>query len=158
MMESVSVGHQATLSDQLAALPFTAAPAPPFRIVDSFAGIGLAMTVGARDVDPEGTQPSLIIVYDPDIVDDPAELRTNPRPARFLGNPQVESRTQVTFAGLDGILLNGRCDGHRRFSQYMAVTSENKMITLAFVTAESDFGGLEPAVETIANSVSMKRN
>ena len=71
MMESVSVGREATLADKLAALPFTATPAPPFRILDSLAGATLGMTVGDRDVDPERTQPSIVIAYEPALVDDP---------------------------------------------------------------------------------------
>ncbi len=153
MMESVSVGRQGTLSDKLAALPFTATATPPFRIVDSLAGAVLGMTVGDKDLDPTRSQPMLVIA----MVDDPAELENNPKAARSLGNPQIESRKQVNFAGISGILLNGRCEGHRRFSQYMAVTHDNRLITMVFEAPESSFDGLTPAVEAISGSVAIKR-
>jgi hypothetical protein len=156
MMESVSLGAQATLADKLAALPFTATAAPPFRIVDSLAGAVLGMTVGDKDVDPARSQPTLAIAYEPATVDDPAELERNPTPARSLGNPRIESRKPVNFAGISGILLNGRCDGHRRFSQYMAVTHDKRLITMVFAAPESGFDGLTPTVEVIAGSVAIK--
>jgi hypothetical protein len=158
MMESVSVGRQSTLADKLAALPFSATPAPPFRILDSLAGAVLGMTVGDKDVDPERTQPSVIIAYEPALVDDPAELERNPRPPHSLGNPQIDSRKPVTFAGISGILLNGHADGNRRFVQYMAVTREKKLITMVYVAPQPGFDGLKPAAEAIARSVVLKLN
>jgi hypothetical protein len=118
----------------------------------------LGMTVGDKDVDPERTQPSLAIAYEPALVDDPAELERNPRPPHSLGNPQVESRKPVKFAGISGILLNGRCDGERRFLQYMAVTEDRKLITMVYDAPASRFDGLKPAVEAIASSVALRRN
>jgi hypothetical protein len=156
MMQSVSVGPQATLADKLAALPFTATAVPPFRIVDSLAGAVLGMTVGDKDVDPSRSQPTLAIAYEPAIVEDPAEFERNPTPARSLGNPQVESRRPVNFAGISGILLNGRCDGQRRFSQYMAVTRDKRLITLVYAAPAASFDGLMPAVEAISGSVAIK--
>jgi hypothetical protein len=158
MMESVSVGGKAPLSDQLAALPFTAAVSPPFRIFGSAMGAVLGMTVGEKDVDPERTQPMLLISYEPQAVDDPAEIEIRPRPIKSLGQAEIESKTRVAFAGLSGILLNGRCEGHRRFLQYMAVTSEHRLIVMAFVAPDSEFDGLKSAVETIAGSVSLRHN
>jgi len=156
MMESVSFGRQPTLADKLAQLPFTATAAPPFRIVDSLAGAVLGMTVGDKDVDPMRSQPMLAIAYEPAIVDDPAELERNPMPVPSLGNPQIESRRPVKFAGISGILLNGRCDGHRRFLQYMAVTHDKRLITMVFAAPESSFDGLTPTVEAISRSVAIK--
>jgi hypothetical protein len=158
MMESVSVGQKATLTDKLAALPFSATPAPPFRILDSLAGAALGMTVGDKDVDPERTQPQVIIAYEPALVDDPAELERNPAPPHSLGNPQIESRKPAKFAGISGLLLNGRCDGQRRFLQYMAVTKDKKLITMVYVAPEPGFDGLKPAAEAIAKSVVIKQN
>ena len=92
------------------------------------------------------------------LVDDPAELERNPMPPHSLGHPQIESRKPVKFAGISGILLNGRCDGERRFLQYMAVTKDRKLITMVYDAPKSGFDGLKPAVETIAGSVILKRN
>jgi hypothetical protein len=158
MMESVSVGREATLADKLAALPFSATPAPPFRIFDILLGAVLGMTVGDKDVDPERAQPTVFIAYEPALVDDPAELERNPMPSQSLGNPQIESRKPVKFAGLTGILLNGRCDGNRRFLQYMAVTGENKLITMVYAAPAAGFDDLKPAAEAIASSVILKLN
>ncbi|SHL19922.1 hypothetical protein SAMN05444159_5284 [Bradyrhizobium lablabi] len=158
MMESVVVGQKATLADKLAALPFSATPAPPFRILDSLAGAALGMTVGDKDVDPERTQPQVIIAYEPALVDDPAELERNPTPPHSLGNPQIESRKNVKFAGISGMLLNGRCDGGRRFLEYLAVTKDRKLIAMVFVAPEPSFDGLKEAVEAIASSVVVKPN
>lgn len=158
MMESVSITSQATFADKLAALPFTATTAPPFRIVDSLAGAVLSMTVGDKDVDPALTQPMLAISYEPSIIGDPVELEKNFTPSRSLGNPQIESRRSINFAGISGILLNGRCDGNRRFLQYMAVTSDKKLITMVFAAPEPSFDGLKQVVETVAGSVNLKRN
>jgi hypothetical protein len=158
MMESVVIGQKASLADQLAALPFSATPAPPFRIVDSLAGAVLGMTVGDKDVDPERTQPQVMIAYEPALVDDPAELERNPTPPHSLGNPQIESRKPVQFAGISGFLLNGRCDSQRRFLQYMAVTKDKKLITMVYVAPEASFDGLKPAAEAIAKSVVIRLN
>jgi hypothetical protein len=156
MMQSVSIGRAASLTDKIAALPFTATPAPPFRILDSLAGATLSMTVGDKDVDPERTQPWLAIAYEPALVEDPAELERNPTPPRSLGHPRIESRQPVKFAGISGLLLNGRCDGERRFLQYMAVTRDHKLITMVYDAPEPGFDGLRPAVEAIAASVILK--
>jgi hypothetical protein len=100
----------------------------------------------------------VIIAYEPALVDDPAELERNPRPPHSLGNPQIDSRKPVTFAGISGILLNGHADGNRRFVQYMAVTREKKLITMVYVAPQPGFDGLKPAAEAIARSVVLKLN
>jgi hypothetical protein len=155
MMESVSVGNPTNMADKLAALPFSVAAAPPFRILDSLAGTALGMTVGDKDVDPARTQPVLIIAYELYELEDPADLERIPMP-KALRNPQIESRIAVKFAGYNGLLLNGRSDGGRRFSQYMALTGSKRVITMLVEATESEYDGLKPAVETIAKSVAIK--
>ena len=75
---------------------------------------------------------------------------------KALRNLQVESRIEVRFAGYNGLLLNGRSDGGRRFSQYMAMTRSKRVITMLVEAKESEYDGLKPAIEAIANSVAIK--
>ena len=113
------------------------------------------MTVGDKDVDPARTQPVLVIAYELYELEDPADLERIPMP-NALRNPQIESRIAVKFAGYNGLLLNGRSDGGRRFSQYMALTDSKRVITMLVEATESQYDGLKPAVETIAKSVAIK--
>lgn len=64
MMASVRLGRPASREEQINALPFSAKPAPPFRLARAYSGLSLGLTVGDKDVDPKGEQPWILISYE----------------------------------------------------------------------------------------------
>jgi hypothetical protein len=63
MLKTVSLGAEPTLDQKLSALPFRVRATEPFRVVDTFGGLGVLMTSGPLNVDPKGQQPMLIVSY-----------------------------------------------------------------------------------------------
>lgn len=160
MVTSVSLGAEATLEQKLEALPFHIRASEPFRVVDTFGGLGVLMTAGSLNVDPKSEQPMLIATYQtsgqigPDQLGDAAEklLKTT----RHFETAEITGRDQVRFAGSDGLLFSGthQIDGARkRFVQYMAIGPNGRFVRLIATADEARFETLEPAIRTIADSV-----
>lgn len=59
---SIDFGTPATLEEKLAALPFVLGELGDMRVIDVISQSGVLLTLGEKDVDPEGMQPVLIVV------------------------------------------------------------------------------------------------
>lgn len=160
MVTSVSLGAEPTLEQKLEALPFRIRPSEPFRVIDTFGGLGVLMTAGALDVDPKSEQPMLIATYQTsgqlgqNQLGEAAErlLKTT----RHFESADVTRRDQVRFAGSEGLLLSGthEIDGVRkRFVQYMAIGPNARFLRLIATADEGRFDTLEPAIKAIVDSV-----
>lgn len=160
MVTSVSLGAEPTLEQKLDALPFRIRASEPFRVVDTFGGLGVLMTAGALNVDPKSEQPMLIATYQTsgqiaqDQLGEAAEklLKTT----RHFESATVTRRDQVRFAGADGVLISGThdIDGVRkRFVQYMAIGPQARFLRLIATADAGRFDTLEPAIRTIVDSV-----
>lgn len=60
-LRTIAFRPKASLADQVAALPFTVGDTAGFRPMGVFAGNGLLLTEGPKDVDPEREQPVVIV-------------------------------------------------------------------------------------------------
>lgn len=160
MITTVSLGAEATLDQKLEALPFRIRASEPFRVVDTFGGLGVLMTVGPLNTDPKSEQPMLIATYQTggqigqNQLGETAEklLKTT----RHFENADVTRRDQVRFAGSDGLLFSGthEIDGaHKRFVQYMAIGPNARFVRLIASADEARYETLAPAIAAIADSV-----
>lgn len=60
-LRTIAFRAKASLADQVAALPYTVGDTAGFRPTGVFAGNGLLLTEGPKDVDPEREQPMVIV-------------------------------------------------------------------------------------------------
>lgn len=60
-LRTIAFRPKASVADQVAALPYTIGDTAGFRPAIVFAGNGLVLTEGPKDVDPQGEQPAIII-------------------------------------------------------------------------------------------------
>lgn len=60
-LESIRIGTPLTLAEKVDALPYRLGSTGEMRIVNVFSGNAAILTIGERDVDPQGEQPILII-------------------------------------------------------------------------------------------------
>lgn len=165
MLASVSLqDEEPNVEDKLAALPFGIEPAEPFRVIDTLGGSGVLMMAGELDVDPSGTQPMLIAVYQLSAPIDPNNLEAAAEQSlmqtRDFDTAQIEERRPVEFAGLDGIMLRGThsdpSGGEKSFSQYMAIGDRGRFVRLLASAEKSQFEDLEPSIAAIAGSVAFR--
>ncbi|MDR6817570.1 hypothetical protein J2X76_002746 [Neorhizobium sp. 2083] len=167
MMATVTLGPPASREEQINALPFSVEPAPPFRLAQAYSGLSLGLTVGDKDVDPEGKQPWIAISYEPQPMPSRAALDAFAEkhltdPARFI-NARIESKKAGHIAGLDATVFAGSYEAEigkpprpKRFLMYLAISKKGRTIAMS-VTADKDgLNDLVPAAEAIAQSISIK--
>lgn len=160
MITTVSLGAEATLEQKLEALPFRIRASEPFRVVDTFGGLGVLMTAGPLNVDSKSEQPMLIATYQTsgqlgqNQLGEAAE--TLLKTTRHFESAEIARRDQVRFAGSDGLLFSGthQIGGTRkRFVQYMAIGPNARFVRLIASADEARFEAIEPAIKTIADGV-----
>lgn len=162
MLKTVSLGDAPSEADKLASLPFKVAPSAPFRVIDTMAGTGVAMTVGDKNVDPKGEQPLLIVSAQisnvPVLSEDSAVIaKTLLRQTKDLDKATIDSEKKVSFGGVaEGVLLEGRTDGDKRFLQYFATGPNGRFVRLISFFAADRSAELRPAIEKVAASVAFK--
>ena len=163
MVASVVLGDEPSVEEKIAALPFSVEPSEPFRVLDTIAGSGVLMTAGALDVDPDATQPLLIVAMQiseslsRDQQEEVAETllgQTN-----GLAGAAIDLRESATFAGGEGILLGGTVgegEATKRFVQYFTIGDAGRFVRLIATADAAAFDDLKPAIETIAASVAIR--
>lgn len=162
MLKTVSLGDAPSMDDKLAGLPFKIVPSAPFRVLDVMAGSTVAMTVGDKDVDPKGEQPLLIVSAQignaPVLSEDSAVIaKTLLRQTKDLDKATIDSEKKVSFGGAsDGVLLEGKTDGDKRFMQYFATGSNGRYVRMISYYAGNRSAELRPAIEKIAGSIEFK--
>jgi hypothetical protein len=161
MLKTVSLGDAPSESDKLSSLPFKVAPAAPFRVLDTMGGTAVAMTVGDKNVDPQGEQPLLIVsaqVSGPPVIgNDPAVIaKTLLRQTKDMEAAKIESEKKVAFGGAEGVLLEGRTDGDKRFVQYFATGPNGRFVRMISFFTAARSAELRPAIEQVASSVAFK--
>lgn len=156
-LASVTLQGEVTLATKLAALPFTAEPAGPFRIIDALGGSSLRMTAGPLDVDPQGLQPLIVIASQlalPAGATSPATTsRTLIAGTRELDQGVAQSQRSVSFAGIDGIVVTGTLPEGRRFAHYLALWPGQRYVRMAVIYPADADPDLEQNVAAIAASV-----
>ncbi|MBD3848910.1 hypothetical protein IED13_24695 [Bosea sp. SSUT16] len=164
MIASVSLGKEPSLDEKLAALPFAIKAAAPFRVIDSIGGSGLLMTVGDKNTDPSGTQPLLVVAYQPTGPVKPGQedalSESLLKGTHNLENATVAERKRVPFAGQDGMLLTGSFKhpngANKGFAQYLAIGPDSRFVRLIVMADESEMPQLQPAIDQTAASISFK--
>lgn len=159
MITTVSLGAEASLEQKLEALPFRIRASEPFRVVDTFGGLGVLMTAGPLNVDPKGEQPMLIASYQTsgqiaqEQLGEAAEKLLST--TRHFETTEITRRDPIRFADADGLLISGTHEVggvRKRFVQYMAIGPQNRFLRLIASVEEGRFDALEPAIKTIAGS------
>jgi hypothetical protein len=165
MLKSVSLGAEPTLEQKLEALPFRVRASEPFRVVDTFGGLGVLMTSGPLNVDPKGSQPMLIVSYQTGGQVPAGQLAAVGekllQTTRGFEKAEIAKRETVTFAGSkDGAMLSGTItegSARKRFAQYMGLGADGRFVRLIVSADEAAFPSLEPAIKAIADSVAFAK-
>jgi hypothetical protein len=165
MLKSVSLGAEPTLDQKLAALPFRVRATEPFRVVDTFGGLGLLMTSGPLNVDPKGAQPMLIVSYQTSGQVAAGQLAAVGekllQTTRGFEKAEIAKRASVAFAGdTNGAMLSGKTtEGSvtKRFAQYIGLGADGRFVRMIVSADEAAFPSLEPAIKVIADSVAFAR-
>lgn len=161
MLKSVSLGAEPTLDQKLAALPFRVRATEPFRVVDTFGGLGVLMTSGPLNVDPKGSQPMLIVSYQTGGQVPAGQLAAVGekllQTTRGFEKAEIAKRETVAFAGSkDGAMLSGTItegSARKRFAQYMGLGADGRFVRMIVSADEATYPSLEPAIKTIADSI-----
>ncbi|WP_245263226.1 hypothetical protein [Azorhizobium doebereinerae] len=93
-LRSIAFRPQQSLQDQIGALPFTIGDTAGFRAVRVIAGSGLLLTDGPKDVDPDATQPIVVVASSLGAPTSPADQDALAR--RALGTLAQMSEISIT--------------------------------------------------------------
>lgn len=165
MLKSVSLGAEPTIDEKLAALPFRVRASEPFRVVDTFGGLGVLMTSGPLNVDPKGAQPMLIVSYQTGGQVPAGQLAAVGekllQTTRGFEKAEIAKRDTVTFAGdKDGAMLSGTTSegsARKRFTQYIGLGADGRFVRMIVSADDATFPSLEPAIKTIADSIAFAK-
>lgn len=159
-LATLKLGKEPSLADKVASLPFAISATAPFRVVDTIAGSAVIMTAGELDVDPQRTQPVIVVASQLSAPIAPDQRQQAGRAllesTQGLENAKIEGETSVPFAGADGILLTGTTADGQRFSQYLAFGAHGRFIRLVAIVPADRAGSSKDAIEQIAKSISFK--
>ena len=158
--ESTTLGSVPSLKEKISKLPFKIEATAPFRIVDTIMGSGVMLTAGDKDVDPEGKQPMLIVAADLSGKSGSGDLAQTARAllvqTQGLKDATIETEKAIRFAESDGIMLSGKTQDGRHFSQFAAVGPQRRFLRMiAFVPADR-VDETRAAIEAIAQSIAFK--
>jgi hypothetical protein len=150
-----------SLQEKVSKLPFKIEATPPFRIVDTVIGSGVMLMAGDKDVDPEGKQPMLVVAADISGRSGSGDLAQTARAlllqTQGLKDATIETEKAIRFAGHDGIVLSGKTQDGRHFSQFAAVGPQKRFIRMiAFVPADR-VNETRAAIESIAQSIAFRQ-
>lgn len=145
---------------RLAELPYELDIAEPFRLASVTSNTGVLLTVGPKDVDPEATQPQIVVTYT-ETSAPVGELKAH---TTILMNAvgddvTIETQEETIFADLDGISSHGVFSENgvkKNFVQLVAVAESGAVINFMGTAAQDKYGELKDAIEEIAASVAVK--
>lgn len=165
MLKTVSLGAEPTLEQKLSALPFRVRATDPFRVVDTFGGLGVLMTSGPLNVDPKGTQPMLIVSYQTGGQVAAGQLAAVGEKllstTRGFEKAEITKRDTIAFAGdTNGAMLSGKTtEGSvtKRFAQYIGLGSDGRFVRMIVSADEATYPSLEPAIKAVADSIAFAK-
>lgn len=165
MLKTVSLGAEPTLEQKLQALPFRVRATEPFRVVDTFGGLGVLMTSGPLNVDPKGQQPMLIVSYQTGGQVPAGQLAAAGekllQTTRGFEKAEIAKRDTVAFAGDEnGAMISGTTtEGaiRKRFAQYMGLGADGRFVRMIVSADEATYPSLEPAIKAIADSIAFAK-
>lgn len=147
--------------DRLAVLPYTLTVVEPFRVASVTNGTGVLLTVGDKDIDPEATQPQVIVTYTETSAPRSALERIADVVLNAVGDDvRVASQEAAPFAGLDGLATKGALVENgveKGFAHWVAYTGDGVPIQFLGTAAEERYGVLGGAIEAIAASIRLKQ-
>ncbi|WHO71412.1 hypothetical protein [Rhizobium sp. BT03] len=145
---------------RLAELPYELDIVEPFRLASVTNHTGALLTVGPKDVDPEATQPQIVVTYTQ--TGAPAgDLKTFANIVMNALGDDVTTETQedTMFADLDGIASHGTFTENgvkKNFVQIVAPTGSGAFIGFIGTASQDKYEGLKDVMEEIAASVAIK--
>lgn len=145
---------------RLAELPYELDIAEPFRLASVTNHTGVLLTVGPKDIDPEATQPQIVVTY----TETAAPIGDLKSYAKIVLNAvgddvTIEAQEDTMFAELDGIASHGTFTENgveKKFVQIVAATESGAVIGFLGTAAQDKYGDLKDAMEEIAASVAIK--
>lgn len=164
-LRTIGFRDPASLSDQIAALPYTVGDLGGLRPVRVFMGSGLLMTDGPKDVDPEGTQALAIVTPSMGQVAVPAGGEDALARKAFLGGlPQIKDitvtgedrsvRDGATVVRLQGTAKDSRSGRPLRVTQTM-LFAKSGYLRLLGVAAPDQTRALD-GIERVAASLALR--
>lgn len=159
---SVTTGAAAPVNAQTSSLPFEIEAARPFRVIQALAGASVLMMAGDKDVDPEGKQPMAIAAYSKTSstgADLAATAEATLRATKGLATANVTSKEETTFAGSDGIVLQGTFDDKgikKKFSQSFTIDDQGRVMHFLATASEGQYDEVKDAIDEIAGSIDFK--
>ncbi|WP_264050639.1 hypothetical protein [Methylobacterium flocculans] len=163
-LRTVAFRAKASLADQVAALPYSVGALEGFRPVIVFAGNGLILTEGPKDVDPEREQPAIIVA--PSLGQVPVPAGAETAYARRLFTQQKDARDVVvtqedrsvrggaTVVRLRGTFTDTRTG--RSMGAMQTVVFEDSRYLRVIGFAGADNGDALTRAERVAASVAMR--
>ncbi len=162
---SVRLRAALSLEEKLAALPFTFGPLGEVRLVDVLSRSGAYLTIGPKDRDPAGAQPTLIISTSLSKTPTPDDLERHG--AALLATLEAVERIDViaanafAFDGASGMRLVADAVDRRsgralRLMQWMRYSDEGylRVLGLGPLEAREDFA---QAFQAVVDGVKMRR-
>lgn len=162
-LRTIGFRAPASLSDQIAALPYTVGDLGGLRPVRVFMGSGLLITDGPKDVDPEGTQALAIVTPSMGQVAVPAGGEDALARKAFLsGLPQIKDitvtredrsvRDGATVVRLQGTAKDSRSGRPLRVTQTMlfAKTGYLRLLGVAGLDQTRALDGIERVAASLA--------
>ncbi len=145
---------------RLAQLPYELDIVEPFRLASVTNQTGVLLTVGSKDVDPEATQPQIVLTYT-ETSAPIGDLKTYANIVMNAVGDDVTIKTQddTMFADLDGIASHGTFTEHgvqKNFVQIIAVTESGAVIGFIGTVAQDKYEDLKDVMEEIAGSVEIR--
>lgn len=145
---------------RLAELPYELDIVEPFRLASVTNHTGALLTVGPKDVDPEATQPQIVVTYT-ETAAPIGDLKTYANIVmNALGDDvTVETQEDTMFADLDGIASHGTLTENgvqKNFVQIVAVTGNGAVVGFVGTASQDKYEDLKDAMEEIAASVAIK--
>ncbi|MFK0206328.1 hypothetical protein [Agrobacterium sp. NPDC090283] len=145
---------------RLAELPYEFDIVEPFRLASVTDRTGALLTVGPKDVDPEATQPQIVLTYTESAAP-VSDLKTY---AKIIMNAlgdavTIETQEETTFADLDGVASHGTFTENgvkKNFVQVVAPTGSGAFIGFIGTASQDKYEGLKDAIEEVAASVTIK--
>ncbi len=158
-IESIEISATPSVEEQISQLPFTFKVAPPFQVLQTISGSGVALTPNGES-DSSGKKPVIVIASSIGSVVNTTDLATFAE--RLLLNTEgftnaiISDRKPINFAGGNGYLIEAIVtDGV--VLQYLKISANTSSYVRLIVAGEAEeVEKLMPSIQAITNSVRVK--
>jgi hypothetical protein len=159
LLKSATFSKGESLTDQIAALPFSVEVADPWVSYGVNEGNSLFLLAPSASGGGDAT-PTLLLTGVPNVEGMPGlQEAAESILQNAFDSVNIEKSEAAQFLGGDGWVISGTAedsqDGHVQFMQWFATPGSGYMHVLAYAVPDA-FAQLQPSIETVAGSVSWK--